>query len=360
MNAAKLALTYLTRLMGGALLVIGVNGIGQNSQPAPRELIYLNWVEYSDRELIAAFEKRFQVKIKQVYFESEDQRDRLLVEKNGKGFDIVNLSERVTVEFIKLGWLEKLNQTKLPNLKHLDPQFSGIREGIDEYVVPNMWGTIGIIYRRDLVAEEITSWKQLFQPAPFFKDKIIMLHDTLEVISLAFRSLGYTLNDYNKPEALQHVEEVLLRQSSFVKSFGILHIGDDSLIISGDVVMALGWNGDAMSLHKLNPNIAYVVPAEGTNLWIDFHAILSQSENKELAYAFINYLHDPANAAHMAQTLHYATTNKSAIQHLPPEFLEDSTIFPRQDILSKSAFLPRLPPRTIKSWNHIFAKIKPQ
>lgn len=340
-----------------ALMMIGLSAIGQEPAVAQRELIYLNWREYSDTELMAAFETRFHAKIREVLFQSEDERDRLLVEQQGKGFDIVNVSERVTEGYVKLGWLEKLDPQLLPNLKHVDPRFMAIRKEIQGYVAPNMWGTIGIGYRRDLVHEPITSWKQLFQPAEYLKGKIFMLHDTLEVTSLVFRALGYTPNDYNQPQALRRVEEVLLQQRPYVRAYGVLHSGTESLLVSSEIVMVLAWNGDVRYLREKEPNIAYVVPDEGTNLWVDFHAILSGSRNRLLAYQFIDFLQDPVNAARLSQTFSYAPTNKAALQYLPPEFLQDPIIFPPAAVLEKSAFLPRLPPRTKKAWNQLFSNI---
>ena len=121
--------------------------------------------------------------------------------------------------------------------------------------------------------------------------------------------------------------------------------------------MAMVYNGDALMVQEFHEDIVFVVPDEGTNLWVDYLTLSSTARNPDLALAFINFLNEPEHAAQLAEYLYYPTSNKSAEKLLPAEFLEDTQIYPDEAVLAKSETYGKLPARATKRRNELFSRV---
>ncbi len=349
------------RLLGAILSLILVSGLPTWSNAAEKlpSLVILNWSDYLDPELIQAFEKQHEATIKFVYFDTEEDRDKILVESQGAGFDLVLVSGANISKLIKNGWVHRLNKAPFPNYQHLDPEIVNMRPELKEYAIPYFWGTLGIAYRKDLITTPITTWKDLFQPQEAWKGKVYMIKDALDTMSMAFKALGYSVEHYGDASALAEVEQLLLEQKPYVKDYSYIGADADSMIVKGDIWMAMVYNGDALGLQEHQPEITYVAPTEGTHLWIDYWLVMKQSTNQALALQFLNFINEPQNAAKNAQTYYFATGNRTAKDFLPPDHLNDPIIYPSETILSNSHLVEKLAPRTARKWNAIFSKLKP-
>ncbi len=155
---------------------------------------------------------------------------------------------------------------------------------------------------------------------------------------------------------LAKVESLLLRQKPYVRSYSYA-LAEDAALVTGDVVAGMMYNGGALMLAEHNANIDYVVPEEGSNLWIDYLTVLQASGNQDLARAFVDFLNEPATAAQNAQFVHCATTNAAARKLLPAAVLADTRIYPTEDVLAKSEVSAALPPRAEKRRSLIYAKV---
>lgn len=320
----------------------------------PRELVLVNWSEYMDPALVTKFEETHNARLKMIYFDDEDTRDQLMVESDGKGYDLVVLAGRNFANYRARGWLAPLDETNTPNLKHIEPRWRTIFPDAEGHAAPYLWGTLGIAYRADLLPDGLHSLKQIFQPGEALRHKISMSGDAGDTIGMALKSLGYSLNSAES-RALDQVEDLLLKLKPYVRAQTYV-VSENSALVSGEVVAGLMYNGDALTLAEKNPNIRYVVPDEGTNLWVDYMAVLEGANDKDLARSFVNFLNEPANAAQLAQTLHYATPNAAAKKLLPAEVLADNRIYPSEDVLAKSEIFEVLPPRVEKRRSAIYAK----
>ncbi|MCW9023239.1 MAG: spermidine/putrescine ABC transporter substrate-binding protein [Gammaproteobacteria bacterium] len=320
------------------------------------ELVFLTWPEYIDPEIVKKFEKQYQVKVRMVYFETDDMRDAMLLDSNGKGYDMVLIvGENIRI-YNKRGWIAPLTQTQVPNLRFIGKKWLNAFEQTNGYAVPYFWGTLGIAYRKDLVEHEVTSWKELFIPEARLKNKILMIKTTDDVIGMALKALGYSANSTN-PSEYQHVKEMLVKQKEYVKDFSYIKLTEDSALVKGDVYAAMVYNGDALALKELNPEIEFVLPREGGGLWVDYISVMASSNNKELAYKFINYINEPEHAAQIAEFVYFPTPHKQAEKLLPKEFLDDPVIYPDKQALQGSEFYKPLPPGIIKLRNSIFTTI---
>jgi spermidine/putrescine transport system substrate-binding protein len=321
-----------------------------------KPLVILNWDSYLDPELVEKFEKDFNVDVNQIYYGSDEERSTMLVETEGKGYDLMLTSGIDTEKYAKRGWLAPLDRSKAPNLFHISDRWKNAFPSTGKYCVPYFWGTTGIMYRADLVKEPITSWTQLFSPAEELRGRITLMDDSHEVVSMALKSLGYSLNSED-PKAIEEAKALLRKQKPYVKSYDYVSLDENSELVTGKVVAAMAYNGDALMVAEHHDDIVYVLPEEGGNLWVDYFAILAKADNPDLAYKFLNFINDPENAAQQAEYTYCATPNKAAEKLLPKDFLADETIYPPIENLNKSEVSRPLSPKAIKLRNDAGAVI---
>ncbi|RBW51816.1 spermidine/putrescine ABC transporter substrate-binding protein [Marinobacter sp. F3R11] len=322
----------------------------------PKELVFLNWANYMDPDILVEFEQRTGISVKQRYFDSDTTRDELLLETEGKGFDLALVNGSSIRILAKRGWLEPLDESSIPNLKHVNPRWRSAFEQAENYGVPYSWGTIGIVYRKDLVPFTVSSWMDLLQPAEELHGKISMIGDNKDIVGVALKALGYSLNTTDE-KALQEAEALLQAQAPAVKTYRYISIGADSALLTGQIVMSMMYNGDMRMLQQHSDNIAFVLPKEGGNIWTDYLSVLSASPRKADAKRFINFLNEPEIAARLAQFTHYATPNLSAEALLPAEFRNDPVIYPTGEALENSEAYGRLPPRAQKRQAAIVSRL---
>ena len=173
-----------------------------------KELVFLNWPNYMDPDILVEFEQRTGITVKQSYFDSDTARDELLLDTEGKGFDIALINDASVRILAKRGWLEPLEEASIPNLKHIDPRWRAVFEKTKDFGVPYFWGTVGIVYRKDLVPFTVSSWMDLLQPVEALHGKVSMISDSRDLIGMALKALGYSLNSTNVEE-LKEAEALL-------------------------------------------------------------------------------------------------------------------------------------------------------
>ena len=321
-----------------------------------QELVILTWSDYMDPELVARFEKQYNAKIRFTYFESDELRDDMLISTDAAGFDIICSNGRSIKPYARRGWILPITDQDIPNKQFIAQRWADAFPYAKEYAVPFFWGPVGIAYRQDLVKTPITSWKQLINPSPELSGKIILVKDARDLVSMALKSEGHSINTTDM-ELLNHAETLLLSQKPHVKSYSYLAVTKESELVKGEAVAALAYSGDALMAAEHEENIVYSVPEEGTNIWVDYLLISKATTNKKLAMDFINFLNEPKNAAQLAQYVYYASPNQAAEKYLPKDFLDDPVIYPDKQMLEKSEFYNELPPRVQKRYNNILPRL---
>jgi spermidine/putrescine transport system substrate-binding protein len=323
---------------------------------AKRELVVLTWADYLDPEVAAAFQAKCDCSLKLVYFETDDARDQLMVESGGAGYDVVMLNGLMVQTYRQRGWLSPIDPAQIPNLVHVDSQWRDAFDGTREYGVPYFWGTMGIAYRKDLAPEPITRWEQLMRPHEALRGRITMIDSARDLITSSLKSLGASVNSTD-PGTLQAAKELLLAQRPYVKSYSYVALTEESSLVTGEVIVAMMFNGDALMVQEHNPNIVFVLPEEGGQLWVDYWVVPDSSKNKDLAMAFVNFLNEPSVAADNAQFVHYATPNLAAEGLLPADFLADPVVYPPAEMLKHSEYYTELPPRVERVYSDIFTTV---
>lgn len=345
-----------------ALLALGPTPLAASEVPVPPqapiltpELVILNWADYLPEDLVEAFERSRGVKVRLVYFEGDEAREAMLTKSGGTGYDLVLVNGPRLEAYRRQGWLAPITPAEVPNLAQIEPRWLEAY-GAAGVAVPYTWGTTGIGYRADLVDEPIRSWRQLFEPQGALRGKLSLIKANRDLVGLALKSLGHSLNTED-PEHLAAAEALLRAQKPYVYSYSYVDLDENSYLVSGEVVAAMMYNGDALLVKEHHPKITYVLPEEGGALWVDYLVVMQASPNKAVAMDFLNFLNEPEHAAKLAQALYYATPNRAAERLLPPEFLADPVIYPSPEQLARSEFPVPLPPRTTRLYNRVYQAV---
>ncbi|KPA15263.1 spermidine/putrescine ABC transporter substrate-binding protein [Candidatus Magnetomorum sp. HK-1] len=320
------------------------------------KLIFLNWPGYIHPDVISSFEKQFDIDVHEVFYETDELKEEILLANDAKGFDVMVGSGITMVQYLKRRWIDPIKPQDIPNISKIKQKFQNFHPALKNYAVPYLWGTLGIGYRKDKIIHSVTSWGDLFKPRSYLRGKILMINDSKDTIGAALKLGGHSFNS----KELTHYNEVfhiLQYQKSYVKDYSYVDISEKSQLLTGEIWMAMMYNGDALALKQKNSNIAFCNPKEGTNLWVDYLAVMAASKHKKLARAFINHIQSPKNAALISMKLKYATPNDAAEVHMPKSHLENTIIFPSEEILEKSEVFCPLPPNIIKKRNNIFMSV---
>lgn len=318
-----------------ALLALGCVLFPSTAPHAAQTLNLLNWEEYLSEAVIERWEAETGVKIEQVYFDSGDKRDEVLA-KPDHLIDIA-LTERISASrFGQRGLLDRVDEQALPNLKHIPKRW---RDSCGAHAIPYLWGTLGIAYRADRLPEAPESWADLLEPANRDEPHIIMMEDHEDILAGPLLYQQRSINTSNDDE-LKAAFRLLQAQSPAVLTYEYVITSLRSQRYLDKADMALAYSGDQQVLNAVQgidgEPWQYMVPKEGTLLWVDCLSVPAKGAQKALAYRFLNFLNNPKVAALNSAELGVATTNAAAKALLPEAIRQDPTIYPPEAVLQNS------------------------
>ncbi|MDD3051483.1 MAG: spermidine/putrescine ABC transporter substrate-binding protein [Candidatus Cloacimonetes bacterium] len=307
-------------------------------QSKRKHVLYIfNWTDYISRDLIKSFEEKHDCKvIYDTYNSNENMLTRIL--NSRKSYDIVVPSGDHVSIMLNKKLLEELDKSKLKNYKNLDPKILHKAKTFDpdnKFSIPYFWGTAGLVYNKKHISDEFMknpSWHMLSHEQFLGKDVITMLDDPREVIGSALVCLGFDAND-TSDEALLKARELLLKWDKNITQYDSDSFKNE--IQDGTTWIAHSYNGDALQIMEENSEIGFVLPVEGSTLWIDSMVILKNAENKDMAYEFIDFILEAQNAKENAIYVSYATPNIEAFKLLPAEISENDFIYPPDDYVNR-------------------------
>ncbi|WP_223377806.1 PotD/PotF family extracellular solute-binding protein [Schnuerera sp. xch1] len=317
-----------TLLLMSLVFIIGFSITGCNDKPT---LNVYNWGDYIDTDLITEFEDEFGVSVNYDKFATNEDM-YVSIAKGGTSYDVAFPSDYMIERMIEEDLLVKINKDNIPNMKYIDNKFLNLSfDPNNDYSVPYMWGTFGIIYNKAMVDDAVDSWDILWDQK--YKGQILMLDSQRDSIGVALKKLGYSMNTENIDE-LQEAKEELVKQKPLVYAY----VGDEvkELMVGEEAALAVVWSGDAVTMINENKNLEYVIPKEGTNIWFDNMVIPKNAKNKELAEEFINFLNRPEIAARNTEYIGYSTPNTAAKELLPKEVINDKVAYPSDEELENT------------------------
>ena len=322
----------------------------------PAELVLLTWSNYFDPSVIREFEEAENTRIRLVHFETDDGRDELLLETDGRGFDLIIANGTAVGKYAREGWLVPISETEVPNRKLIAPKWFDYFPESRKYAVPYTWGTVGIAYRKDLYPKPVESWQALYKPDPELAGKIAMIRSSRDTIGMALKMLGYSMNS-ESIEEIREVAPVLVAQRPFVRDYSYIVVDEHSALVSGEIVMAMIYSGDALTLKQYHPDIEFVLPQEGTGLWVDYLVISTFSHEKKLAQRFLNFINEPEIAARLISHVNYTSPNTAAEKLLPDAMLGNPVVYPPPEVLLTAERFTRISPKAARLRKQMFANI---
>ena len=287
------------------------------------KVVVYNWGEYIDPEVLTMFEEETGIDVIYEEFETNE----ILYPKVSSGaiaYDVVCPSDYMIQRMIENGLLSEINFDNIPNIKNIGQQYMDQSRQFDpenKYSVPYCWGTVGILYNKTMVDEPIDSWSVLWDPK--YKDNILMQDSVRDAFGVALKYLGYSLNSTDLDE-LTEAKNLLVDQKPLVQAYVIDQVRDK--MIGNEAAIGVIYSGEAIYTQKENPNLEYVIPKEGSNIWIDSWVIPKNAEHKENAEKFINFLCRPDIALKNFEYITYSTPNDAARALIEDEDIRNSEI----------------------------------
>jgi spermidine/putrescine transport system substrate-binding protein len=302
-------------------------------------LYVYNWGEYisdgSDDtvDVIKEFEALTGIKVEYTTFDSNESLYAKL--KNGSAsYDVIIPSDYMVSRLIEEGMLQKLDYSNIPNFeKYVDVEFKN--PGYDpsnEYSVPYMWGTVGIIYNTKYVDEaDVTGWELLWNEK--YAGKILMFDNSRDAFAIALKKLGYSMNTNNTDEIREAAEELSL-QTPVIQAYVMDQIFDK--MVEENAYIAPYYAGDFLTMSEDNEDLAFFIPPEGTNLFTDAMCVPATSKNREAAEMFINFMCEPVISAANSDMIWYSTPISAAKPLMDEELAGSEIAFPDSSMLENT------------------------
>ncbi|MDR1538783.1 MAG: spermidine/putrescine ABC transporter substrate-binding protein [Clostridiales bacterium] len=311
------------------LLLAGCSGNSSASSEKVTLNVY-NWGEYIDMSILDSFTEETGIAINyDTYANNEDMYTK--IKTGGASYDIAIPSDYMIERMIKEELLEPLDLSNIPNFKNIDDRFTSLSYDPGcVYSIPYMWGTVGILYNKDMVSDPVDSWSILWDEK--YADQIFMYDSLRDTIGITLKMLGYTLNSRSLAE-LEDARDALISQKPIVRAY----VGDtvrDSMI-GNEGALAVAYSGDAIFCIDNNSSLAYAVPKEGSNVWCDAIVIPKGATHKAEAEKFIDYLCRPDICLKNVEYIGYSTVNTETFGMLSEEMRENPAFWPTDDIYNR-------------------------
>jgi putrescine transport system substrate-binding protein len=326
--------------LAAALLALPVAAAAEDTQ-----LNVYNWSEYIGKNTIAEFEKATGIKVTYDTYDSDDAVEAKLM-TGGPGYDIVVTTTSYFGREIQGGVFLKLDKTRLPNWKNLDPASLAAEDAFDpgnQYAVPYLRGTNGFIYDTEKIKARmpdapVDSLDMLFKPevvAKFADCGVTLLDSPKDVLQLALAYIHLDPNSQN-PADFKAAEAMLMKVRPYIRAFdSVQYLAG---LPNGETCIAMAWSGDfAISSMKakaagLPVHLAYTVPKEGANGWYDAMLIPRSAPHPEAAHRFLDFMMDPKVIAEVTNEIHYANDNAASRQYVDKAVLDDPSFYPTPDM----------------------------
>ena len=313
----------MKRIIAFALTVMMTVGLLAGCGDGGKEQRVVNvcsWGEYIDESLIGEFEAQTGIHVNYQTAESNETLYSLL-QTGGADFDVIVPSDYMIGRLIDEGMLAELDYSAIPNYDLIDPQYKSLSfDPENKYTVPYSWGTVGIIYNTKMVDEPITSWGAMFDEK--YAGQVLMINNSRDALMAALCYLGYDINTTDEAqldEAFQLVKNA--KDKGVYQAFVMDEIFGK--MEGGNAAIAMYYAGDYLTMLENNEDLAFVVPEEGSNWFVDAMCVLKSSQHTAEAMEWINFIASTeSNLANM-DYIWYASPNAEALAEYPAYYEEE-------------------------------------
>lgn len=292
-----------------------------------RVLKISNFIDYIDVELLKDFAYENDIKI--VYDIHEVNEDIYTKIDAKNDYDLLIVSSNYVTKLKKLNKLEKIDPKNLKNYSNINQDFlQNTFINSSEYTIPYLWGTVGLIYNKKLVKKPIEKWSDLWREE--FKDSILLSNEPADVIGITLKSLGYSANSTNEQEinkANEKLKELIPNIKDISSANAITYF------ITNNFTVGMAFSGDAKLIIDNSNDFEFIYPKEGALKWADGMVILKDSENKDLAYKFIDFIIDERNSAKIGNATGYAISSEVSKKYVDEKDLSNNVTYPNEKSL---------------------------
>jgi spermidine/putrescine-binding protein len=326
------------------------------------DLYVYNWGEYMDPEVIEMFEEETGLKV--VYDEYET--NEIMYPKVSRGtssYDLICPSDYMIQRMREEDLLAEINLDNVPNMKNIGEEYLTASKEFDpenKFSIPYFWGTVGILYNKSMVDGPIDSWDVIFDEKykDVYADDVLMQNSVRDALGIALKYLGYSLNTTNEDE-LNEARDLLIGQlnNGVVQAYVVDEVRDK--MIGDAAAIGVIYSGEALYTISRNQNLEYVIPKEGSNIWIDSWVIMKDSKNKENAERFLDFLCRPDIALMNFEYITYSTPNTEARALIEDEAVRyNPIVFPDASDLEKCETYRYLGPEVDELYNEKWKEVK--
>jgi spermidine/putrescine transport system substrate-binding protein len=322
---------------------------------AEKPVMVLSYSEYIDPEIPKAYTAATGVPVQIDVYESQDDMLAKLQAGGVAQYDIVVATDVVVPTMIKLGLVQKLDKTAIPNGVNIMEKFKNPAfDPGNTYSYPYQWGTIGLMYATAKVQGEI-SWTLLFddarQPGPF-----VLMDEMRSMTGIAAMFQGFNAST-RKPDEIKAAGALLAKAKSSDKCIGFDGgVGGMNKVLAGEAVAAVVYNGDAVR-NITDDKFAYAVPKEGGILWVDNMLVCAKAPNPKGGHAFINHVLDAKVGAQLSNFNRYATPNQASLPLIAEADRKNAAIYPDEAQMKASQFQEDVGAET-KVYDQVWTAVK--
>ena len=326
-----------------ALLLAGCAARITPAPPSPTtptdKLILYSWVDYMPQPVLDAFTAETGVEVVVRTYASQEEAVAA-IRSAAVDFDVAVISNEKLPALIAEGRFAPLDRAAIPNFINISPNFRDlIFDPGNRYSAPYLWGTTGLLVRTDLVAAPVTRWQDLWDAR--YAGKIAARPLATELLTVALASLGYSHHSEN-PVELEAALHHLLALKPALRFVDIEVEEGLAPLLEGEVVLMVGWSGEALIARQANPNIEYVLPQEGAIAWVDNFVVAADSANRRRAEQFIDFMLRPSISAQIVEAYYYPSANEAAQQYVDPTLAADPLLFPAAEDAARLNFYQSL------------------
>lgn len=310
-----------------ASLLGGCSSAPAESAADDSNVVYVyNWGEYIDPDVITMFEDETGIRVVYDEFETNEIMYPKIAADSSQ-YDVICPSDYMIAKMIEGNLLSPLDYDAMPNVKaNIGEDFWKTARDFDPgniYSVPYCWGTIGILYNKTMVDDPVDSWSILWNEK--YKDNILMQDSVRDLFSVALKLDGDSLNtlDINQ---LEKAKEKLIEQKPLVQAYVVDEVRDK--MIGNEAALGVIYSGEAEYTREENEDLAYVIPKEGTNLWMDDWVITKGSKHKDAAAKWIDFMCRGDIALKNFEYIYYSTPNTAAIDLMDADERNNPVLFP--------------------------------
>ena len=350
MNKLKiLALILISCLTFGC----GAGGGDKNEQTV---YVY-SWGDYLDPEVLKVFEQETGIHVVLDEFDTNESMYPRVAE-GAVHYDVICPSDYMIQKLIGNNLIQPLDFTKLPEAKkNIGEEFFKQAESFDpgnKYSVPYCWGTVGIIYDKTKVTDPVDSWNILWNEK--YAGQILMQDSARDAMMIPLKLMGKSLNETDK-DVLAQAQAMLKEQKPLVQAYVIDEVKEK--LINSEAAMGVVFSGEALIILQENPNMAFSVPKEGTNFWIDGWVITKDAQNVDNAHKFIDFMCRPDIAVKNFDYLGYSTPNTGVRDLVEDEEIKNSPIaFPSPDDYKGQETYQYLGNKMDEYYNNLWMQVK--